>query len=260
MALHKDENGPDCSVETPKTPLILMDNSSIKPSVYKMNMKPIFDTTEGETAKNEYDGPNSVPPPSGPPPTFPNMQNNKSPSTLPQYHLDNSVPPPNGPPNGPPPTKTVNIELQSIPRMSSLAPPNNGPKKQIHHENDVTNNSIVWMESIRTATSINQHKSATKGLYWLFIIAVIIIVSCLAMTSSIEHYILDIRIHLSAEGTYVWSFGWWENEFWFMDNAKCTACLFEDYTIDDIQSMKFPIPNTLVYAKNAGYLFISTVG
>ena len=79
------------------------------------------------------------------------------------------------------------------------------------------------------------------------------------MTTAFDAYIIDMRISLGAEGTVMWRFGWLNAVMKKLDDADCTVCLYDDLTIEDWEDT-LPIPNSLMYMKNAGQLLISGIG
>eukprot|EP01083_Nonionella_stella_P224571 799262_1 len=97
----------------------------------------------------------------------------------------------------------------------------------------------------------------TQGLTCLWVIIVIVILASIAAGTTIDSSMINVFIDMDFEGTYIWNLGWTDAQFMFMDNADASQA--PKYQSVSAAQEDFPIPNTFIYMKNAGYLLLGTI-
>lgn len=67
---------------------------------------------------------------------------------------------------------------------------------------------------------------------------------------------VNIFIDMDQEGTFYWNLGWNQGKFGWLNDATADALEFGSSSAAEV---RFPIPNTMLYMKNAGYLLMGTI-
>ena len=81
--------------------------------------------------------------------------------------------------------------------------------------------------------------------------------SSIAAMTTIDSGMVNIFIDMDFEGTFYWNLGWQGAKFNYRKDASTTQTTL--YGSASAAEPFFPIPNTMLYMQNAGYLLVGTV-
>ena len=96
----------------------------------------------------------------------------------------------------------------------------------------------------------------SAGLNCLWVITAICIVGAIACATTIDQSMINIFIDMEQEGTFTWNLGWNNAKFQWLDDATSGALQYGSASAAEV---RFPIPNTMIYMKNAGYMLMGTI-
>jgi len=133
----------------------------------------------------------------------------------------------------------------------------NGLRIEAHHHDYYRSESVKGIESPRDQWATNKNApNPTKGLNFLWCILGSVLVAAVAGLTTIDSSMMMMCIDMDAEGTYFWNIGWNNANFGFFNNAKSDQAL--QYTTASAETA-FPIPNTMLYARNAGRMLLGCI-